>query len=59
MPEYRLTRVRVANDAFLKEMIEEDIAVLQADLKEKRSCGEKYLTSFIDEAIAYCESSLI
>ena len=54
-PEYRFSRVRTATDQFMQQMIEEDLVVLRADLKEKNSCGEYKLTGFIEEAIAVCE----
>ena len=54
--EYGATRVRIANEEYIRKLLAEDLEQLKRDRVEKAACHEEDQVYYLDEAIEFCES---
>ena len=57
-PEYSRSRIRVSDEAYLRQSLRQDLADLNKDLQESKSCQAYEKVPYLEEAIEYCEELL-
>lgn len=52
---YSLSRVRLADEAYLRGQYQAELAVLESNLKFRQSCAEEEVVPYVLEALVYCK----
>lgn len=57
-PAYGRSRIRVSDESYLRNALQQDLVALNKDLAESKSCAAYEKVPYLEEAIMYCEELL-